>query len=514
PFTGELLSASVTMDANYLAWVLSEHQDFAVPASSTSKRAFDVLLRDKDDEMPLDFRLWATDKELAVEEFERRITKTGWRRFDCRFASGLAESAAFGWNVLASIPGVKISKDDYAKQFISDTISHEVGHCLGLRHNFEASTNLTTAQLADDQLTGREGIAASVMDYTPVNVQAVLRGKGNFYMPTIGPYDVWAIQYGYTPFDAVTPQGEQYRLSKIAARSGQHGMAYMTDENVNRWDPLVVTFDCASDPLNYAGKMLVAAKRLRQYAIENLPRPGDTYEKRTELLIQSFMETMREGRIAARFVGGIHASRSLKGDPGAPPALAPISADEQRQAMKLITANCLASNAFVVPEDVALNMAFDPDVDGASQWTAPLRRIVGRWQMFMLAQVMSADTTDRITENQYKLRTRKNNYTLDEHYGLMLGAVFGDLASGKSLDPVRRDLQRFGVAALIAQAGAPFGAISEDAKTLASDALRRLSSRVGAAAKAPAADELTRVHLRETKAMIDRFLNRQIAATR
>ena len=101
-----------------------------------------------------------------------------------------------------------ISKEEYARQFISDVVCHEVGHCLGLRHNFEGSTELTTAELADDSLTSRVGTTASVMDYTPVNIQAVLKGKGNFFMPTVGAYDVWAIQYGYeTCVGAVTPSG-------------------------------------------------------------------------------------------------------------------------------------------------------------------------------------------------------------------------------------------------------------------------------------------------------------------
>src|SRR6185312_3906940 len=110
-----------------------------------------------------------------------------------------AEEAGLQWYSLAASSMAPPNKEEYVKQYLADCVSHEMGHCLGLRHNFAGSTNLTISQLADDELTSKVGLSASVMDYTPPNVQAILRGKGNFFMPTIGSYDEWAIKYGYAP---------------------------------------------------------------------------------------------------------------------------------------------------------------------------------------------------------------------------------------------------------------------------------------------------------------------------
>ncbi len=512
PFTGEVLNASVTFDANYLAWIMNEHQSLVTPTAGLASKSLQALMRSPDASTPADALIWEPDETKAKEELQKQYAKFGWHALECEHAKGLADSASFGWAALSAYPGLKISKEEYAKQFISDTISHEIGHCLGLRHNFEASTNLTTAQLADDKITGDQGIAASVMDYTPVNIQAVLKGHGNFYMPTVGPYDIWAIQYGYSSVpSATTPLGEKPSLSKIASESGLHGHAYMSDENVDRWDPYVVMYDSARDPVNYSDKMLEAAAKTRKYAVEKLSVKGESFDKRTRLVLQSILETFREGRLSARFLGGIRGSRSFVGDEGAGNAtLDPVNGDIQRQAMHLINKNCFMPDSIRLSKQVMVNLSFDPASGGSATWTAPLREIIGRMQDMLYASVMSADTTDRIVENSYKLEGGKGAYTIQEHFGSILGAVFREVGQSKSIDPTRRDLQRFAVSALITQAGAPQGQISEDVRMLASDSLHRLSARFGEQLKSKAKlDEMTVIHLRDTKDQMDRFLNRQ-----
>ena len=61
--------------------------------------------------------------------------------------------------------------------------------------------------------------------------------QGDYYTPTIGPYDMWAIEYGYKPIDANSSQEELPELKKIASRSGEPGLAYSTDEDTRGIDP-------------------------------------------------------------------------------------------------------------------------------------------------------------------------------------------------------------------------------------------------------------------------------------
>ena len=96
---------------------------------------------------------------------------------------------------------------------------HEVGHTLGLAHNFKASTLYSLAELNDPAKTAFTGIGASVMDYNPVNLVPEGMTQGDYFSTTTGPYDTWAIEYGYKQLKGGSPDAEQPELVKIAARS-------------------------------------------------------------------------------------------------------------------------------------------------------------------------------------------------------------------------------------------------------------------------------------------------------
>ena len=108
---------------------------------------------------------------------------------------------------------------------------HEVGHTLGLRHNFKGSAHLSLADINDVSKTSVSGASTSVMDYIPANIMPRGSTQGDYYAAKIGPYDIWAIEYGYKPLTANTPEAERPELEKIAGRSGEPLLAYATDED-------------------------------------------------------------------------------------------------------------------------------------------------------------------------------------------------------------------------------------------------------------------------------------------
>ncbi|AIE87818.1 zinc-dependent metalloprotease [Fimbriimonas ginsengisoli] len=507
PITGEILNASITLDGNVIRDLQVEHQRNQASFGTARQKALNVMLRDPQRTETDDYYLFATPEQRAWKQAQATMKKYGWTDHACDYASELGIDAGLDWYAIASVAG-PLNKEEYVKRFLADCVSHELGHCLGLRHNFAGSTNLTTAQLADDTLTSKTGLTASVMDYTPPNVQAVLRGKGNFYTTSIGSYDEWAIRYGYSDFGAKTPTGEKYQLARIASESSLPGHAYKTDEDADNWDPYAVRFDLGKDPLVYSDRVLLSLARARDYAIHNLPKPGESYSKRTAIIVNSLLRSFREGRNAARFVGGVVANKNFKGDAGEQPTLAPVTPQIQRQAVSLVTKHFFAPDAFDLPPSVLSSLSQD---ENSGAWTAPLRDIIGSFQANLLAMLIGASATDKITENSYK----NNGYTLDQHYGTIISAIFSEVGQNQNIKPLRRDLQRFAISGLIQQTGAPQGSVNEDVRMITGDMLRRLDKRfVAQLAKPAKLDSMTRIHLRDSHETISRFLNRTAVTSR
>jgi hypothetical protein len=138
----------------------------------------------------------------------------------CSFAEGVqlgatVDAAAF----LAAgemQPGGTVP-EEYIGQFLHWVISHEVGHTLGLRHNFRASAATPNAKLNDVSWTRENGLYDSVMEYPAPNFSPDRRAQGDYYTQSVGTYDLWAIEWGYTPVpDAKTPEAELPTLEGAA----------------------------------------------------------------------------------------------------------------------------------------------------------------------------------------------------------------------------------------------------------------------------------------------------------
>ena len=140
---------------------------------------------------------------------------------------------------------------EYIGQALKALVMHEVGHTLGLRHNFRGSAGITAEQLSDRDHTAEHGLGVSVMDYNPPAISLDRRRQGHYYAPTIGSYDRWAITYGYADVSASafrsvtasrakgawrpealwTPEVELNGLRAIAAEASDPAHLYGTDED-------------------------------------------------------------------------------------------------------------------------------------------------------------------------------------------------------------------------------------------------------------------------------------------
>ncbi len=509
PLSGRVMNAAVSVDANYPTAMLNEY-NFTLRQGSVAEKAElseKALLRSAPGE-PSALHMLVNGLDPKVEAIRRNLERHGWNRSRCEYAKELAKSSSMAWAIL-SANGSKVTEEDFMFQFMSDLVMHEIGHCLGLRHNFAGSTNLTVMDMLNDEKVRQFGLSASVMDYTPVNTPAVLRGDGVFFNPRPGPYDTWAIEYGYTPTGAKFPNDEKAQMGLIARRSGEPGHTYLTDEDADGINPLAVRFDLASDTLEWIKTDLRGNDTVRRYAINGLIKEGEGYSLRTRLILTSYLRNARSAMTATRFVGGVEMRRMHKGDVGEKPTLAPVNPKLQRQAMKLIIEKVLMTDGIDMPDAALKRMNMDPNDGDGGLWNAPLRSIIGGNQIAVLSALMSANKTDDILENDFKMEGLADRYTIAEHFNWMFAAVFKEIGQGTNITSMRRDLQRYMVNGLIIQAGAPSRAIADDVRVVCSQGLVRLKARFDAQALAgKKLDEMTLLHLKDMSASIDRFQKR------
>ena len=204
PFTGQIYDADIIFDDSMVRYY---EQDAAtnLGAEAMKRKMRDSAVEEFLNRFPQFARYdrpWEvkTIGEEPSHDFEQAMRERMRRRgyVACDYAEGMKHQLSVAHAMLAEAPRDVVDKMIY--DVIKEIVMHEVGHTLGLRHNFKASTIYTLDQLAQKRAAG-EALVGSVMDYNPVLFVKDKPLEGHFITPTIGPYDYWAIEYGYRPAD-------------------------------------------------------------------------------------------------------------------------------------------------------------------------------------------------------------------------------------------------------------------------------------------------------------------------
>jgi hypothetical protein len=401
---------------------------------------------------------------------------------------------------------------------LKDLTAHEVGHTLGLRHNFRASSIYEFEQINSPEIKGTKPFTGSVMDYNPINM-SIKDGvpQGDFGMIDIGPYDYWAIEFGYTTGNP----------ADVLKRVAEPELTYGTDEDVGLGDPLARRYDFAKDPLDYAKSQMELARWHRGRLLDKFVKDGQSWARaRRGYTITLGMQT-RSLSIMSNWVGGAFVNRARKGDPNARPPIEVVPAQQQRDALQFVIDNAFYDDAFGLTPDLLQRMTVDRWLDaggfreGMEEAPWSIHDRIGGIQSSALTMLINPTTLRRVYDNEFRVPTGEDALTLPEVMDAVSNAIWSEIEKAPSgnftnrnpmISSLRRNLQSEHIDRLIdlRMPAMIRGEAGKAVATLATRQLRTLSEKLKGlteGSRFASLDTYTQAHLTEAKIRIDKALD-------
>jgi len=403
--------------------------------------------------------------------------------------------------------------EEFIGQVIREIVCHEVGHTLGLRHNFKGSTYRALKEINSKVKPG--DIGGSVMDYNPVNL-ALEGPQGKWAMTELGPYDYWAIEYGYKPVK------KPKELQKIAQRGADKGLDYGTDEDVGQGDPTINRWDLGNDPIAYAKSRLGLVKKLRKNLIDRAVDKGEGYQKLRRAFDMLLFEIRRAGDLAAQYVGSHHLYRDHRGDPKERDPVVIVPAKKQREGLKFVCDYILSDKLFDFPPELLRKLAQQRWMHWGTypgrDLSYPLHERILNVQTWVLFPLFYPGTLRRIYNAEHMVDRNKDCLTLVELFNTLgsaiwseLGGTPGEKATDRKpyISSIRRNLQRYCLEELTDIALDPNSStMPSSIRTLARFHVKRLKKSIDGFLNknGDSLDTYTRSHLEECSVLLDKTL--------
>ncbi len=346
--------------------------------------------------------------------------------------------------------------ESFIGPLLSELACHEVGHTLGLRHNFKGSSVYTMAEINSEDIKGIKPHASSVMDYLPINMNFKDgEVQGDYTMIGVGPYDIWAIEYGYT-------QNEK-EIKNILTRVAEPQLQYATDEDTYGPDPLARRYDFSKDPLEYAYNQIRIVKHNRGRIIDKLVKPGDSWAKARRGYEMTLAMQLRTVNMMGNWLGGAFIYRDKKDDKNARLPIEVVPAKKQRDALKFVIENTFRDESFGLTPELLQRMTLDKWWDDfssvLSDSTWPIHDRIMGIQAYILSSLMYPTTLRRIYDNEFLLPADEDALTLPELLNAVETEIWSELnqqSGGKQysarkpmITSLRRNLQHVHLELLI-----------------------------------------------------------------
>jgi Met-zincin/Domain of unknown function (DUF5117) len=395
--------------------------------------------------------------------------------------------------------------EEFLGQAIKEVVMHEVGHSLGLRHNFKASIMLRPDQINDTSITRVKGMTGSVMDYNPINVAPKGQKQGDYASTTIGPYDYWAIEFAYSEVQG----NQEAELKKIAARSPEPELAFATDDDFMNNDPQVNTYDLTSDTLAYGKMRMTMASELLKDLDQKVVKNGQSWARLRSAFMSCVSQFGNGAYLASEYIGGQSINRDFKGDDKARDPITPISGARQREALKLLVDQILGDKSFQFSPALLRKLVTESWQDSGFSYFGsldyPIYQMILNIQQIVLDQCLNSGVLERIQNQELQSNAGSDPIKIAEIFRALSDGIFSEVGSPTdrtspyTISTIRRNLQREYVKRLGAMVLGPknepfFGNY------------RFILILGGSSSVPPDAKNLARLHLDETSQKIDKLL--------
>ncbi|MEJ1934022.1 zinc-dependent metalloprotease, partial [Nostoc sp. NIES-2111] len=529
PLTGEILDADILVDASLVRLLRSKYGTLVQPNQTSTRTSLSELIRNRG----LCSNGFATkpnsptqQKPTDPKSFLQRLSKLAGD-YDLCYGMEAANQFSFGalsMSLLQNTPPNQEEVQKYINQYLRLIIAHEVGHTLGLRHNFRGSNLLSPEEMNNPELSRHKGLTSSVMDYLPPNIAPQGIKQGDYFPSMVGAYDEWAIQYGYTQTNAKTPIAEKPILQEIAGKSDQPELSYSPDEDMYDLDPTADAWDHSSNVLVYSQWQLDNSRLMWTNLNKRFPMPGESYSDLSDRFSSVLNNYFQNIFYTTKYIGGQSFYRLRAGE-NSPTSLTsrqnrlpfePVPVEQQRQALKTLQKYIFAEDALNFSPDLLNKLA-------PSRWyhwgsfprvgrlDYPVHDLILLLQGAVLRELLSGDRLTRIKDIELK-STPEKSLTLPELFDTLQNGVWTEVLKPKAgavkITSLRRGLQREYLDILIAMV-LRREYVPEDARSLAWYKLKQLNEKLKSV---NTNDEYTKAHLLETSDRIEKALNAPLQA--
>lgn len=393
----------------------------------------------------------------------------------------------------------KLEKSKMVNEFLHFLILHEMGHTLGLNHNMKSSQLHSIADVNNEAITSKVGLIGSVMDYPAINYNMDRDNQGQYWTTRPGPYDVWAIQFGYQPMNA-------NEMETLLSKSTQPELAFGNDADDMRApgkaiDPRVNVGDMSNDAVQYSINRIKLANEVAKGVLEKYKKneSGKSYQELSNAYFILTGQQAGSANTISRYIGGIYVDRGMNGQQGATKPYTPVEKEKQKKAMKALNDYVFSKNAFTVPNELYNYTARQRR--GFNFFRGPEdpkihARILGI-QKNVLRHLLHPNTTQRIVDSELY----GNQYKLSEMMTDLNNAIF-KADRYTSVNSFRQNLQTEYTNMLInILTGKQKSRFSHPVKAMALYNLKNIRSMA-----TPTGNISTRAHRQHLRTMIDNAL--------